>query len=128
MKGYDSMNFTQLEYLDEINHLSFADQIDLAMSDNRQTFLINDAAQAIGYIQLIKQDEAVYRLKKFSIQQPDQAEEIINIFHHILRFVKEKSAEQLIVKTDQEAVQTLLYLLGFERDLEVDNYFSYTYN
>lgn len=126
MEGSDPMIITQLKQTDELTNLPFARHIEAHKTDPL-TFLIKDAGQIIGFIKLQQTDQNSYQLTKFVINQPDNPEQVLDLFYHILAMVEKKGARALLVETDQAPLIELLTWLGFKQHAEGSKRFVYTY-
>ena len=126
MKGNDPMIITQLKQADDLSNLPFAHHIEEHKTDPL-TFLIKDDGQIIGFIKLQKTAQNSYQLAKFVINQPDNPEQVLDLFYHILVMVGKKGARKLFVETDQAPLIDLLTWLNFNQDREDSKRYSYTY-
>ncbi|WP_440897919.1 hypothetical protein ACS127_08125 [Amphibacillus sp. Q70] len=120
------MFLTQLKTEEELADLPFSHLIKADQTEST-TYLIKDSQQTIGFIHLNIVEQQIFKLEKFVIYKPNQSEQIIEIFYHILEMVKKKGAHHLLIETEQEALIELLNWLGFKRWPETLNTFGYTY-
>lgn len=103
-------------------HLLVTDDVDV------MTYLIRKREEIIGFVRLDEVDLDTYKLVKFVMNRPENSEELIEIFYHLLEAVDQIKAQHLLVETNKRPLIELLGWLGFKAWPQEKNCYGYSFS